>query len=405
VIARGCGRSYGDPCLNDRGDVIDLTRMNDVIHFDDTTGDLECGAGLTIDELMRRFVPAGFASPMCPGTSFVSMGGLIANDVHGKNHHRVGSMGDLVTGFDLVTPDGTTIHVTEATNPGLFAATVGGVGLTGIITRVRMRLRRIPSNAVDCEERRIRDLDEFIDALLATRSTHEHSVGWIDTISRGRRMGRGILELANPSAIGVKRSGPPRIPVPFPFPEWVLNRHSVAAFNEFYFRRTPAAGRQRSIRLEKFLFPLDSLLNWNRMYGQRGVFQFQCVLPYAMARQGLLQLMDMVTRSAAGSFLSVIKTLDAAGRGMLSFPIPGFTLAMDFPQRSETSALVRRLYDIVIDHGGRVYLAKDANLTPEQFRAMYPRAPEFALAIRRVDPNAMMRSDMARRLGLLPPDA
>jgi decaprenylphospho-beta-D-ribofuranose 2-oxidase len=237
--------------------------------------------------------------------------------------------------------------------------------------------------------------------LLAARSTHEHNVGWIDTLSRGKSMGRGILELANPSMTAVSRRGAPRMPVPFPFPEWVLNRHSVAAFNNFYFHRTPAAGRRRPVRLEKFLFPLDSLLHWNRMYGRRGVYQFQCVLPYAVARTGLVRLMDEVTKSAAGSFLSVIKTLDAAGRGMLSFPMPGFTLAMDFPRRSETSALVRRLYEIVIEHGGRVYLAKDANLTPELFRAMYPRAGEFATAIRRIDPTAVMRSDMARRLDLV----
>ena len=401
VIARGCGRSYGDPCLNDRGDVADLSAMADVIRFDEQTGDLECGAGFTLDALMRRFVPAGFASPMCPGTSFVTMGGLVANDVHGKNHHRVGSMGDLLTGFDLLTPDGSLVNVTEATYPELFAATVGGVGLTGIITRVRFRLRRVPSNAVDCEERRVRDLDEFIEALLEARATHEHNVGWIDTISRGSRMGRGILELANPSPVDVKGPGQPRLLVPFSFPDWILNRYSVGAFNDFYFHRTPKGGRRGPVRLQKFLFPLDSLLHWNRMYGRSGVYQFQCVLPYTVARGGLVRLMDEVTRSAAGSFLSVIKTLDAVGRGMLSFPMPGFTLAMDFPRRAETGRLVRRLYEIVIEHGGRVYLAKDANLTPDMFHAMYPRAKAFASAIRRLDPDTVMQSDMARRLGLV----
>jgi decaprenylphospho-beta-D-ribofuranose 2-oxidase len=401
AIAYGCGRSYGDPCLNDGGTVLDMRALNEVYSFDDDTGDLDCGAGYTLDALMRRFVPLGFASPMCPGTAFVTLGGLIANDVHGKNHHRVGSMGDIVHSFDLVLPHGDSVTVARDTEPDLFAATLGGIGLTGIITRVRMRLRRIPSNAVDVEELPVRDLDGFIERLIESRTSHEHTVGWIDTLARGAAMGRGVLERANASTQPAKRGAPPRIPVPMQFPEWVLNRYTVAAFNEGYFRRIPRGGRRRVLGLSRFLFPLDSLLHWNRMYGPRGVYQFQCVLPYASAREGLVRLMESVTRSAAGSFLSVIKTMDATGAGMLSFPIPGFSLAMDFPRRAETGTLIRRLHDIVIAHGGRVYLAKDANLTPEQFRAMYPRVEELVCVRRRIDPEQRMRSDMARRLGLV----
>ena len=402
LIARGCGRSYGDACLNDAGDVIDMRGLTEVTHFDADTGDIECGAGLTIHDLLRRFLPLGFAPPMCPGTGFVTLGGLIANDVHGKNHHRVGSAGDIVTGFDLIMPSGEAVQVSRASHPELFAATIGGIGLTGVISRVRMRLRRTPSNAMRVEGHRVRGLDEFMDALSAAEASHEHSVGWIDTLARGRSLGRGILELGDPAPEPVQRRGPPTLRMPFDLPGWVLNRQSVGAFNALYYRRVPRRGRTRNVRVERFLFPLDSLRGWNRMYGRRGVYQFQCVVPHSEARRALHRLMDTATASGAASFLAVIKTLSRHGHGLLSFPMPGFTLAMDFPRRPDSTRLIHELHDIVIAHGGRVYLAKDALLTPERFRAMYPRAAEFLSFVRRIDPRSTMRSDMARRLGLVP---
>jgi decaprenylphospho-beta-D-ribofuranose 2-oxidase len=402
VIARGCARSYGDACLNDGGDVIDTRGLTEVTRFDADTGDLECGAGLTIHDLLHRFLPLGFAPAMCPGTAFVTLGGLIANDVHGKNHHRVGSAGDIVTEFDLIVPSGELIRVSRASQRELFAATVGGIGLTGIISRVRMRLRRIPSNAMRVEEHRVRGLDEFMDALSAAETTHEHSVGWIDTLARGRSLGRGILELGDPAPEPVRRRGLPTLRLPMDLPGWVLSRRSVGAFNAWYYRRVPRRGRTRNVHVERFLFPLDSLRGWNRLYGRRGVYQFQCVVPHSDARRALHRLMDAATASGSASFLAVIKTLSRQGRGLLSFPMPGFTLAMDFPRRPDTTRLIHQLHDIVIAHGGRVYLAKDALLTPERFRAMYPGGAEFVSLLRRIDPRCTMRSDMARRLGLMP---
>lgn len=400
-IPRGCGRSYGDACLNDGGTVADMRGFDQVSAFDASTGDLECGAGLTIAALMQRFLPLGFAPPVCPGTAFVTLGGAVANDAHGKNHHRVGSTGDVISGFDLLTPDGALKQVTRESDPELFAATVGGIGLTGVISAVRMRLQRAQGNAVDVTERRVRDLDEFIEVLADAERSNVHTVGWIDSLARGADLGRGIIEVANPTTAPTRVHGARRLRVPLDFPPWILNRYSVGAFNALYYRRVPAQGRTRTVPLERFLFPLDALLDWNRMYGRQGVYQFQCVVPHASAREALIRLMDIATRSGAASFLAVLKTLGRDGLGMLSFPMPGFSLALDFPRRPATTRLIERLHAVALDHGGRVYLAKDATLTPAHFRAMYPRVAEFTRVLRRIDPDGRMRSDMARRLGLL----
>jgi decaprenylphospho-beta-D-ribofuranose 2-oxidase len=401
LIPRGSGRSYGDACLNDGGAVADMRGFDYVSSFDESTGDLECGAGVTIAALMQRFLPLGFIPPVCPGTGFVTLGGAIANDAHGKNHHGVGSTGDVVSGFDLLTPDGAQVAVTRESNPELFAATIGGIGLTGIVNNVRMRLQRVPGNAVSVTERRMRDLDEFIEALASAEASNAHTVGWIDSLARGRALGRGVLEVANPVESPARVDGTRRLRIPIDFPSWILNRYSVAAFNELYFRRVPAGGRTRTVQLGRFLFPLDALLDWNRMYGRAGVYQFQCVVPHATAREALRRLMDRATRSGAASFLAVLKTLGRSGSGMLSFPMPGFSLALDFPRGPATAALIVGLHDIAIEHGGRVYLAKDATLTPERFRDMYPRVAEFTAVLRRIDPAGRMRSDMGRRLGLV----
>jgi decaprenylphospho-beta-D-ribofuranose 2-oxidase len=400
-IARGCGRSYGDVCLNDGGAVADVRGLDQVAAFDSNSGDLECGAGMTIATMVQRFLPEGFMPPVCPGTSFVTLGGAIANDVHGKNHHRVGSFGDVISGFDLLTPEGRIVNVTPGSQSELFRATVGGIGLTGIITMVRMRLERVPDNGVSVTERRVRNLDEFIDSLIAAETSHTHAVGWIDSLARGSALGRGILEVADPFQGPLPERVPRRLRVPMDFPGWLLNRYSVATFNTLYFRRVSSRGRTRTMRLERFLFPLDALLDWNRMYGRQGFYQFQCVVPHAAAREALVRLMDCATGSHAASFLAVIKTLSRNGQGMLSFPMPGLSLALDFPRRRETVLLMHRLHDITLKYGGRVYLAKDATLTPDRFREMYPQAAEFTAVLRRVDPRGRMRSDMARRLALL----
>lgn len=400
VIARGYARSYGDVCLNDGGEVLDLTPHATIRSFDAETGTLCCDAGTSYRAIMRHCLPMGWLPAVCPGTAFVSMGGAIANDVHGKNQHGVGSFGDHLDWFDLRMADGSLRRIAPATDPDLFAATVGGLGLTGVIELLQFRLQRVSSNAMELKELRIPDLDTFLELLQSSQREYPYVVGWLDALTSGRHMGRGILELARPSTIPVRNPVPLTVSVPFEFPGFVLNRHTVRAFNAGYLRHIPEAGRERRIHVNKFLYPLDAIYNWNRMYGRGGVYQFQCVVPFADGRRAIVALMDEIVRSRGASFLAVLKSMERYGPGLLSFPIPGFTLALDFPRRRDTRELILRLYEIVLNYGGRVYLAKDACLSAEHFEAMYAGVGRFKAVLQRVDPEGRLQSDMSRRLNL-----
>jgi len=400
VIARGMGRSYGDAALNHGGDAILTGRLDRMLEFDAGTGELVAEAGVTIDDLLDVFLPRGWIAPVAPGTAFVTLGGALANDVHGKNHDQVGSFAEHVRWFDLLTADGAVRRVTPESEPALFAATAGGIGLTGIVLRLALALQRIAAPAVQLREERMGSLDDFLSAFAARARAATYSVGWIDALARGARLGRGILETAEPAPAGATVAGGRRgaLAVPFDLPGFVLNPLSVAAFNELYFRRVPASGRERIVGLRRFLFPLDALRDWNRLYGKRGFRQFQCVLPDIEAATGLRALLETVSQSRAASFLAVIKTLGGDGRGCLSFAMRGVTLALDFPNRPDAPDLLHRLERIVLDHGGRLYLAKDSALSPEGFAAMYSRLPELRRVLAEVDPQGRFRSDMARRL-------
>jgi decaprenylphospho-beta-D-ribofuranose 2-oxidase len=400
LIARGFGRSYGDVCLNDGGEVLDITRLASIHSFDSGTGVLSCDAGTSYASIMRHCLPLGWQPQVCPGTASISMGGAIANDVHGKNQHGAGSFGDHVDWIEMLMPDGTTRRISGESDPELFAATLGGIGLTGVILSLQFRLARVPSNAMELREMRVPDLDSFLELLQASERDYPYQVGWIDAITSGRNMGRGILELASPAAEGVSEQWPLTVSVPLDFPTWVLNRHTVNAFNNVYYRRVPEAGRTRRIHTNKFLYPLDAIHRWNRMYGRKGLYQFQCVVPFNDGRRAIIELMETSVRSGAASFLSVLKTMGRHGRGLLSFPMPGFVLALDFARTATSRALIRRLQDIALKYEGRVYLAKDACLTPEDLEAMYPQLDRFKAVLQRVDPNGIMQSDMSRRLQL-----
>jgi decaprenylphospho-beta-D-ribofuranose 2-oxidase len=277
------------------------------------------------------------------------------------------------------------------------------MGLTGVITALAVKLMPVPSDAVDVTVRRLADLDGFMAALAESRATAFYSVGWIDALARGRKLGRGILETAEPAPEGLGGATHKRRRVPLDFPSFALNRLSVRLFNEVYFRRVSRAGAQRREPVEKFLFPLDSLLDWNRIYGKRGFHQFQCVIPDAEAGRGIPKLLEAVSSAGAASFLAVLKTLGGEGRGMLSFPLRGFTLALDLPRRDDTTALFARLEALTLDHGGRIYLAKDALLSAAGFQRMYPKLGEFRRVLDSVDPGSRFTSDMARRLLMKPP--
>ncbi|MGQ0662667.1 MAG: FAD-binding protein [Pseudomonadota bacterium] len=408
IIARGGGRAYGDAALNGGGRALLTARLDRILAFDAASGETVCEPGVSFRDLIDVFGPRGFMAPASPGTAFATVGGAVAADVHGKNHDRHGSFGDHVRWIDLTLADGTTRRISPDDDPELFAATLGGMGLTGIMRRVCFRL--LPGAAmVAVKERRLADLDAFLAAFADIRDTAAFSVGWIDALAGGAALGRGILETAAfaPGApAGGARLGR-RPAVPIDLPGFVLSPLAVRALNAAYFHRVPAGGRERLRPFAKFLYPLDALGDWNRIYGRRGFYQFQCVLPDASAPAGLARLMDEIQRAraagdACASPLAVLKTLGSEGSGHLSFPMRGFTLALDFPRRPGAEDLLGRLEAIVRERGGRIYLAKDAALSPAGLRAMYPRLARFEAVLGRVDPHARFSSDLARRLALKP---
>jgi decaprenylphospho-beta-D-ribofuranose 2-oxidase len=326
------------------------------------------------------------------------LGGAVANDIHGKNHDRVGSFGDHLTWIDLMLPSGEIVRTTDSERPELFRATIAGLGLTGVIVGIGLRLMRVPSSAVRVRERRCRDLDAFLAALAEARQRATYSVGWIDGLAKGRELGRGLLEEAEPATEAVADTPQRARRVPMDAPGSVLNPITIGLFNAAYYRRVPVGGRERIVPYRRFLYPLDAISDWNRIYGRGGFFQFQCVLPDASAPRGIRLLLEEIAGSGRASFLAVLKTLGAEGRGYLSFPMRGYTLALDFPRRGGVEDVLRRLERLTLDHGGRIYLAKDAVLSPEGFRAMYPKLPEFQAVLDAIDPEHRLNSDMARRL-------
>ncbi|WAJ29238.1 FAD-binding oxidoreductase [Antarcticirhabdus aurantiaca] len=401
LIAYGAGRSYGDVALNDGGRTMLTGRLDRMLAFDEATGLLVCEPGVTFKDLAETFLHRGFVAPVSPGTAFATMGGALANDVHGKNHWSAGSFGSHVEWFDLALPSGEVRRVSPDSDAELFDATVGGLGLTGIVTRLALRLTKVTSSNVVVREARAPNLAAMMERLVETHGRDTYSVAWIDALASGPSLGRGVVEAANHALSGFERGRPKRAKrLPVDLPGVVLNPASVGLFNALYYRRIPADGRERTVDFPTFLYPLDALGDWNRMYGKRGFFQFQCVLPYEEAEAGLRKLLEVIGEARSASFLAVLKSLGEAGRGMLSFPRPGFTLALDFPRRDGTLDLMARLERIVLDHGGRIYLAKDAALSAQGFRMMYPELPRFRAVLDRVDPDRRLGSDLSRRLGI-----
>ncbi|MBX3503779.1 MAG: FAD-binding oxidoreductase [Alphaproteobacteria bacterium] len=395
LIARGLGRSYGDCAVNEGGRLVMTERLDRLVAFDAESGEVVVEAGISLRSLLDVFLPRGLMVPVCPGTAYVTVGGAIANDVHGKNHEKDGAFGAHVAWFELMLPSGEIVRVSRDSDPALFDATVGGIGLTGIIVTACLRLARVPSNALIVRERPVPDLDALL-ARLHEEVGATYSVAWFDALASDGNLGRGIVETATPSPtdIRVKKRSPKSLPVTPP--SLVLNPLSVRAFNALYRARVPAAGRESLRGYDAFLFPLDSLLGWNRMYGKRGFRQFQSIVPAA----ALVPLLERIRESRAGSFLAVLKAMGPAGTGMLSFPMPGYGVALDFPNKPGIVELLGDLERITLDHGGRVYLAKDSCLSPQGFAAMYRRLPAFLDVLERVDPQRRLGSSMSRRLAI-----
>ena len=399
VIAHGAGRSYGDAALNGGGAAVLTARLDRMLSFEPTTGVLVAEPGVSFADIMAVFLPRGFLPPTPPGTAFATLGGAVAHDVHGKNQHLAGCFGHHVAWLDLMLADGSTRRLSPTEDAEAFHATIGGLGLTGVVTAVALRLAPVPSNALRVRRRRIGGLDEFLAAFGEARQA-SWAVGWIDALAGGTALGRGVLEVAEPAAQDV---APPRGAarnMPFDAPGLLLNPLSIRAFNAAYWRRAPREGDERLLHYGRFLFPLDGIGQWNRLYGRRGFHQFQCVLPEAGAARGLRRLLEAVGQAGAASFLAVLKWMGRDGAGLLSFAQPGFTLALDLPARSGSQALLLRLEGITRDHGGRVYLAKDSALSPQGMAEMYPNLPAFQGIRARLDPGGRFSSDMSRRLGL-----
>ncbi|MBL0937492.1 MAG: FAD-binding oxidoreductase [Gemmatimonadaceae bacterium] len=397
IVARGLGRSYGDCCINDGAAMVDMVSHDRVLEIDGRQGRVVCEAGVSLRQLASIAHHHGWRLPVYPGTGFVTVGGAIANDIHGKEQHVAGTFGHHVLWIDLLTPDGLIRRVSTADDAELFAATVGGVGLTGIILRAAIQLAAVESHAIRVEERRCSDIESIASALESGASRYPSMVAWLDLMSEGP--GRGILEFAEPvdsPVSDVRLRG--TIDLPFRFPEFAINGISMRVFNALVYHRIASGGRVRVLHRNQLVFPLDALGEWHRAYGKRGLFQFQCCVPTVGAVSTFMQMRDELVRAGIGSTLAVMKWVGKRGAGTLSFTRPGLSLAMDFPGGSATVALIHRLQQLVVRAQGTVYLAKDACLRPEEYRTMYEEAGEFARLLERVDPQRLMQSDMSRRL-------
>jgi decaprenylphospho-beta-D-ribofuranose 2-oxidase len=408
-IPRGLGRSYGDAALNENAGVICDVRLNRFLSFDEATGVLECESGVSLAEILRYFLPRGWFLPVTPGTKFVTVGGAIAADIHGKNHHKDGSFSNFVVDFRLLAPTGDVTLCSRASEPETFWATVGGMGLTGIVLSARLRLRRVDSAYVFVDFHRAPNLAEALAAMEASDERYDYSVAWVDALATNNSMGRSILMRGNHASAaelppGIRNtmaaSTVARWNLFFDLPSGALNRLTVQAFNSIYYSIHHTALGQL-VDFEKFFYPLDAINQWNRMYGKRGFVQYQIALPQTSGRAGLSTILDRLARSGRASFLAVLKRFGDAESGLLSFPLRGYTLALDIPVAPGLVPFLHELDRMTLDHGGRVYLAKDAVLRAEDFAAMYPKLAAFRAVQRKLDPQRLLSSSLARRLRIV----
>ncbi len=406
-LSRGLGRAYADSALPPRGSEqpVALTPLADrILAFDPATGVLRAEAGLSLATLREVFLPRGWFTPVSPGTRHVTLGGMVAADVHGKNHHVAGCFGQHVRALRLRTGDGVIHEVGPEREPELFHATLGGMGLTGHVLELEVALERIPSPWIYEETEPQPHLEAVVESLREASASWPMTVAWIDTSARGARAGRGIVMRGRWAEPDEAPREPPRVKsslrVPFDFPSGMLNPLTIGVLNTLFFHKHPRRRVKRVVHPESYFWPLDILDQWNRGFGRRGFAQFQCVLPSSV--ELYRELLARFQRMGGCSFVTVFKDCGEAGPGMLSFPQPGTSLALDIPIRKDggTARLVQSLNDMVVANGGRVYLAKDAFATAEQFQAMYPRWQEWAAIRRRHDPQGRLRSAQGQRLGL-----
>ena len=399
LLPYGLGRSYGDSCLNSGGVILSTAALDHFIAFDDVTGHLTAEAGVTFAAIIELLTPRGWFLPVTPGTKHVTLAGAIANDVHGKNHHRAGTFGAHVLSFELLTSDGQRRLCSRDENADVFEATIGGLGLTGLITKATIKMMPVASAFLIGQSIRFDNLDEFFTIADASVDSHDYTVSWIDCLAGGRALGRGHFLRANVATAdeAVARKAPLALPlvVPVTPPVSLVNRLTLKPLNAAYYHRQQKEVVKKLWHYNGFHYPLDAIAHWNRIYGPKGFLQYQCVVPRSVQHGVSRALLREIEQSGQGSFLAVFKTFGRMkSPGLLSFPMEGATLALDFPVAGpETFALLNRLDAIVIEAGGRIYPAKDARMSPETFEAAYPRFAEFSKFI---DPR--IRSDFLTRV-------
>ena len=410
-IARGLGRSYNNAAQCDGGLVISTARLNRIIALDPRTGVADCEAGVSLEQLMVAGLPSGWFVPVSPGTRQVTIGGAIAADVHGKNHHVAGSFARHVRQLDLILPDGAMRTVTPEKDSELFWATAGGMGLTGIIVRATVQLKKVGSSRVLVDTVRTAGIDETMAVLADHDHRYGYTVAWTDSLARGKHLGRSVItsgDFAEAGQLPADEQVDPfrfqpgaRAGLPPGFPPGLINRHSVALANEAWYRKAPATRTGEVQTIGQFFHPLDGIRNWNRVYGPGGFRQYQYVLPFGQ-EAAVRRSFELVSAARAPSFVTVLKRFGEGDPGLLSFPMPGWTLALDFPAR--TPMLARLLDDLdalVLDAGGRVYLAKDSRVPAEVLEQMYPQLGAFRELRATLDPRSTLTSDLSKRLGLL----
>jgi decaprenylphospho-beta-D-ribofuranose 2-oxidase len=407
-LARGLARSYGDAALSSRSCLVLTGRLNRMLAFEEKTGMLTCEPGVSFEDIIRTFLPRGWFPAVTPGTKYVSMGGALAADIHGKNHHVDGSFVDFVDSFKLIGADGQILTCSRSSESDLFFATAGGMGLTGILSEITLRLRPVETQYMAVKKMRCANLAETFKMIEENQSTYPYSVSWIDCLAAGSNLGRTILilgrhamaaelpaKLKSQATVGAK----PFLTIPLDAPSFMLNRYSLGAFNAFYYHVSCGDGQERISRIDPFFYPLDMLCDWNRLYGKAGFIQYQCVLPLSSSKAGLEEILTLCSKRGRSSFLAVLKIF-GAGHGFLSFPMTGYTLALDVPVKPGLLDFTKELDEIVLKYGGRVYLAKDSCLAPETFAKMYPELEKFREIKKSVDRNNRFNSVLSDRLNI-----
>lgn len=398
TIVYGMGRSYGDSALNER--VIFSRRFDKILDFNPQDGIITCESGVTLAEIVEVFLPRGWFLYVAPGTKFISVGGAIASDVHGKNHHKAGCFSECVHSFDLMLPNGKVVHCSREKNREFFLATCGGMGLTGIILTATIKLQPIQGSYIRETIIRCQNLEEIF-SLFEEYRLSTYSVAWIDCFAKGENIGRSILMLgehANTGRLNLPAVKP--LSIPINLPGFCLNKYSVSLFNHLYYQTTPSFVRGRLVPLDSFFYPLDKIGHWNRMYGRRGFTQYQLVLPKDASFEGLQAILKRIASAGLGSFLGVLKLFGPQNDNYLSFPMEGYTLALDFKIQTKLFSFLDELDRIVLDHGGRLYLTKDARMTREVFIRGYPKWKQFAELRRKLGTEVKFNSLQSKRLGV-----